>query len=385
MSSVDVEKLNELMLKVLDCRSLDETYKNIVFVAAGIFKTTYGSIYIKNGKYFQRVYSTLPQKYQVDARRKGFIYEAFKSESIFMLPIDKISKYHKELEGLDIFGIVYIPITFEKTKIGVLSINIPKKKRLTPKIINTLNFMGSLASLAINKAQAYQDMAEALDTRDKFISLAAHELRTPLTSIHGYIQLLHKRFIHKKSQERLWIDELYAQTHRLIYIVNELLDITRINSKKQRYVKSTFNVVPIIERVIARYSAIHSQRKYNFVNDASDNSIFIKGDPEKIDNLISHILDNAEKFSNEESPLSVVLTQKKNQIGIKIVNRGTILPDDLLHLFQKYYKGENNMNTGMGLGLYLAKDIVKHHNGKISIRRSSGDAIEASVCLPKLV
>ncbi len=385
MSSIDVEKLNELMLKLLDCKTLEETYKVIVSVTAGIFQTSYGSIHIKNGTYFERVYSTLPPKFQVKSRRKGFVYEAYKKESVFLLPINHVSQFHKELLTLDIVGIVYIPIIFEKTKIGVLSINLTKKKKLNSKIISTLNFIGSLASLAITKAQAYQDMANALSTRDEFISLAAHELRTPLTSIHGYIQLLHKRFVNRKSREQDWINELYSQTHRLIYIVNELLDITRINSKKQQYVKNTFDVIPLINRVILRYMTIHSQRKYSFVNNTDERSIFIKGDPEKIDQLISHLVDNAAKFSQEDTPLSIVLLQKKNQIVITVVNKGNIPSDDLVHLFKKYYKGGDSLNTGMGLGLYLAKDIVKHHKGKISLKKSSQNDIEASIYLPRLV
>ena len=385
MSSVDVEKLNELMLKLLGCKTLEETYKVTVDIAVGIFNTPYGSIHIKSGKHFEPVFSTLPPRYHFRPRRKGFLYEAYKNEDVIMLSTDEVRKYHEEFIDLKITSVVYVPITFEKTKIGVLSINLIKNRKLTPRLINTLDFIGSLASLAITKAEAYQNMAEALDTRDKFISLAAHELRTPLTSIHGYIQLLHKKFKDKKSREQEWINELYSQTHRLIYIVNELLDITRISSKRQQYVLNTFDIIPIIERVMSRYKIVHSNRRYYFLNELHEKSTFIKGDSEKIDQLISHLLDNAEKFSLEDSPLTIVLASRGKQIVISIVNKGRILNDDLDHMFKKYYKGEHNMNTGMGLGLYLAKDIVKHHKGKIFLKKTSQNNVEASVYLPKLV
>jgi len=154
-------------------------------------------------------------------------------------------------------------------------------------------------------------MQKALEVRDQFISLAAHELRTPLTGIHGYSQLLRKKFTPEHTPEFAWISELSVQTNRLIYLVNELLEVTRIRTNKQKYAKQPVDLGAIVENVIRRFQYLYRERHFLLENSLEEEKLKILGDTEKIDQLLSHLLDNAEKFSFENKPIKVSL------LGIK--------------------------------------------------------------------
>lgn len=383
---MDTPTLNEFVFKLLLAESVQSTYRIITETANHLLKTQYCSIHLKVNNNFERAYSTMPKAYQMKGRRLGFIAQAFKADKPFGLPRNQVSKYHFEVKGLNIKSIIYVPLSYKGLAIGVMTIFLVREEKLSEEMVDGLMFFGALSSLAIRRSQSEFDMKQALDMRDQFISVAAHELRTPLTAIHGYAQLLHKRFSQINAQESGWIKELYGQTIKLIYLVNELLESSRVSSNRQKYVIQKCNLNTLAERVITRYEIMHVGRRYDYHTALSDKDAVILADSEKIDQLINHLVDNAEKFSLDEAPIEINLAATRSYFVLRIVNTSeNVDKKDFKRIFDRFYRGEKDIGGGMGLGLFLAKNIVKNHRGRIFMKGIGNDKIETSVYFPKEV
>ncbi|HUD45052.1 MAG TPA: ATP-binding protein [Patescibacteria group bacterium] len=382
--TLNTQKVNEFVIKVLTAASVNETYKIIVETATQLFETPYCSIHIKVDDGFKRVYSTLPDEYQYSNRKQGYIYQAFKSKMPFMKSYREVIFYHPEIKNSKIKHIIYLPLSYKNDAIGTLTINTLKDKKLLKKDYDILLLFGALSSLAIRRAQSEEEMKGAVRLRDEFISLAAHELRTPLTAIYGYAQLLHKRFAHVNSQELGWINELYSQTFRLTYIVNELLEVTRISSSRQKFLLQKCNLPLIVENVVKRYRIMDPKRKYILNIKLQEGEGIMIGDNEKINQLVAHLIDNADKFSLDDTEIEVALVLSKNNIELHVINTGDKMTNkDFSRFFERFYKGENNEGRGIGLGLYLAENIVINHKGKIALKDIGNNKIDVVVSFPK--
>lgn len=381
--STSFEKLHKSLLKFLLATSIEDMYKTIVQEVIFLVGLSYGSIYIRDEKQQMiRVFTTLPKNFEITPRKKGYMAEAFRTSSPLLIPVEEFIKVHKEYAGSNICAIILVPLSYKNEKLGILSINALEKTTLSEEEKKILQLFGAMASLAISNAQSFNNMQKALRLRDEFISLAAHELRTPLTSIHGYIQLLQKRLRNTHSQEKEWIDELYNQTFRLIYLVNEMLESTKISTKKQKYIMSSIHVEKVITNMITYYQALNKNREYIIQNNVGVDKDIVIGDAKKLEQLFSHILDNAEKFSQNNGKIIITLNKHRQNIVIEVTNSGdTFTNQEASQLFERFYKGKNNTKTGMGLGLYLAKQIARVHKGKVELQSKKGTAT-AKIILP---
>lgn len=383
------KSFNSVAEKLMHADTMADVYKTIVSEAQLFFNADYGSIHIRTADGFVRAYSTLPEKLKsVKARKKGFTYQAFINMSPFSVSRDKMNAHHPEFEVLGKGASVFTPLIYRGTTIAVLTVNAAKevianKQKFSDEDIEMLRLFGCLCAMSIQKVRAQEEMANAVKMRDHFISLAAHELRTPLTSIHGYIQLLQKKIEQDNPTIESWISELQVQTYRLIYLVNELLEITRINTSKQKYFIKRRLLLPLVERVVNRYRHIHRERTIHFISKRMADE-YVQYDVEKIEQLLAHLLDNAEKFSNDTIPITVVLWSTSRNVKLQITNRGDHLEvGDIPHIFDRFYKGKNSVLPGMGLGLFLAKNIASRHEGKIRVNSSKDEKTVVTLTLPK--
>jgi K+-sensing histidine kinase KdpD len=127
-----------------------------------------------------------------------------------------------------------VPLMNRGKSIGVMSI-MSKKKRFSEKHLEILAYFTPLASLAIRKAQLYEELDKALRTRDLFISMAAHELRTPVTTMYVYTQMLKKKSAKGQKLDSEWVDNLLYEMARLTKLIDELLQVNQIKTGNLRY------------------------------------------------------------------------------------------------------------------------------------------------------
>jgi PAS domain S-box-containing protein len=213
-------------------------------------------------------------------------------------------------------------------------------------------------------ARLYEQLKELNAKKDEFIGLASHELKTPLTSINGYLQILGKRIADQKDQ--LFLQKAQQQVGKLTSLVNDLLDVSKIEAGKLHFANENFSIRDVIQDAIDLIS--HANNNYQITLHTSDGDCLIKGDAHRIEQVVVNLLSNSIRYSPGRKQIEVYLshTDKEVKVGIKDLGVG-IASDKLVDIFSRYYRiNEGNSNiSGLGIGLYLCYEIVTRHSGKI--------------------
>ncbi|MFA6392493.1 MAG: HAMP domain-containing sensor histidine kinase [Candidatus Paceibacterota bacterium] len=217
------------------------------------------------------------------------------------------------------------------------------------------------------------DANEKLKGLDKlkteFVSLASHQLRSPLTAIKGYASMLMDGDYGEMTKEaKEAIDRMYQSSKNLTIVVEDLLNVTKIESGGMKFEMAPFDLSIIVEDEVKDFSIATEKKglKLNFEKD-SDTSFMVNGDKEKIRQIIINFIDNSVKYTKEGS-VNVSVKNQNNKVVFCVKDTGMGMTEEVKDsLFQKFARGDGaRMNTtGTGLGLYLAKQIVEAHKGRV--------------------
>lgn len=380
-----IDVINKAVLSLLYPLTSQEIYETIVREASRLADATYISIILEQKGELVRVYSTLPPDRWTRIRKRGYTQKAFNSQKAFITHAQSSPSFRSQIKDLGVRSNIFIPLSSRGKSMGVLVINSPKEIEFTAEELDTLELFGSIASLAIRKTQLYDEMKQALETRDLFISMAAHELRTPLTTITGYIQLLKNRIPQDKLPESRWMSELSWESQRLNLLVNELLEVNKIKSGEFRYTFKECHLVTVIERALATFRFTHPEREILFENRIIDHTDLVIGDFDKLLQAINNVIENAVKYSHSTTQVNITLEQKKSDFIIKIQDRGHgISEKDLEKIYEKYFRVSHSEVEGMGIGLFLVKSIISKHRGEVKITSKIGKGTRVDIILPML-
>ena len=201
-----------------------------------------------------------------------------------------------------------------------------------------------------------------------FLLSITHELKSPLTGIKLSVETLKNRVL-KKEQQEMFFDNALNDVDRLKTLVDNLLMAAKIENEGIELSKQNINFSELIQEIFEQYQKSYaSQRVLKLI--ALPN-IFVVGDRMALTSIVSNLIENAIKYSNEESPVNVVLTQKKSEIVLSIIDEGNgIEESEKNKIFKKFYRigSEDTRSTkGTGLGLYIVKELVEKHNGTIKV------------------
>lgn len=377
-----LEKIHKSGLKFLVPLSAEETYKLIVDEAMKLLKADYGHILLFYQGELQRVYASSPVFFKIKNRKRGFMYSVFKKRQAIILQVEQVASVHPRLKEINIKSMIGIPLFYRNQSIGVLGLLSTKENFFSEKDINTLKLFSPLASLAIRKTQLYDETKRALEARDLFISMAAHELRTPITTIHGYSQLLYSKFAGANTPESRWIEDLSWESLRLTYLVNELLEVNRIKTGQFEYRWRECSLKEVIKRSISDFRFTHPKHKIIF-QDKADGKDAVIGDFNKLLQLVINLLDNAAKFSSSETEILVELESRGRYCHLSIKDQGKgIVKKDIHKIFEKFYQGTGHSKEGLGVGLFLVKNIVTQHHGTINIFSKENRGTRIKIKLP---
>ncbi len=202
------------------------------------------------------------------------------------------------------------------------------------------------------------------DKRQKeFITNASHELKTPITTISASLGLLKSEIGDNK-----WLNASIKQTNNLSTLVNELVVLNKLNEEKEM-VKEQFNLSDLLYETSDFFYALARQKNIEIKVNVNDDLMYL-GNIENISRLISILLDNAIKYSDENSIINLSVTKLKNDIILSCANTcSNIKKEDLKYLFDRFYrvdKSHNKKTNGYGLGLAIGKAICQRHNGDLS-------------------
>lgn len=379
-----LENLNTSALKLMETQSLEALSATIVEEARKLVIAEHASIFLVENEKLERIYTSSPILAKTKSPKKTYTEKALHLGIITQLQGKKLLKANPKIEEMDVSLLVSIPLTHRTQPIGVLNIYFKKDEVIRDKELHVLKLYGSMASLAITRTRLHEATTSALELRDRFISLASHELRTPLTSINGYIQLLYSRMAKQDTSESRWVRELYNESNRMTNLVKDLLDVNRIKQGQMAFVLSEVSIAIVVSRVIEKFHALHPERSVAYKNSIDGKKAIVIGDQEKLQEMISALLENAIKFSKNDSKITVSVTYKNRTVIIKIIDEGKGIPtQDLDSIFEGFYKTKHSKDKeGMGIGLLLAKHVIQLHKGKIHITSEENIGTTVQVELP---
>ena len=209
--------------------------------------------------------------------------------------------------------------------------------------------------------------------RQNFIANISHELRTPITVIRGSIEAICDGIIKDSEQLKDYNEQILSDSIHLQRLVNDLIDLTKLQNTDFSIDKSTINLFEIINDAVRSMKQISTKKgvKINFSSENAieeDRYLFV-GDYQRIRQMIIIVLDNAIKFSNENQEVDILLKKENNKYELKICDSGRgIDSKNIGEIFNRYHKSNTEENkNGMGLGLAIAKEIAIRHNIEIMV------------------
>lgn len=220
---------------------------------------------------------------------------------------------------------------------------------------------------------------KALSKQKQFISNASHELRTPLTVISANAELLDHKY-----QDNKWIKSIKSNTERMNELVNSLLDLSRLESPVKKVEFKTFQLSRTVLNAVLSMESVAYEQKKELETDIKEN-ISYYGDGDKIKELVTVLLDNALKYSDEKGNIRVTLFEKSKKPVLEVFNTGDTIPEeDADKIFDRFYRGNSEKEAsaeGFGLGLSIAEAVVNMHRGKIYFENIEGAGVKFIVIL----
>ncbi|NAL78938.1 sensor histidine kinase, partial [Nitrososphaera sp. AFS] len=227
------------------------------------------------------------------------------------------------------------------------------------------------------QTELYEQSQNFNKMQKDFVNIAAHELRTPIQPIIGLSGLLtHSKHFEEKEQEML--DIIIRNARRLLTLTEDILDVTRIDSKSLYLKKERFNLSEILRNVVSDFqnqlSKEHKNTKLSLEYIGPENDILVDADKSRISQIVSNLLSNAIKFT-DQGKVSVVAIHDEHKAIVSIKDRGSgIDPEIIPRLFTKF---ATKSVTGTGLGLYISKNIIEAHSGRIWAENNKDESGEA--------
>ncbi|MCD6062197.1 MAG: signal transduction histidine kinase [Flavipsychrobacter sp.] len=222
--------------------------------------------------------------------------------------------------------------------------------------------------------------------KDDFIGVASHELRTPVTSIKSYVELLHEALVQSGDTENLGLtDKLEVQVDRLTELIHLLLDTSRITGGRLPLNFESFRIDELLTARVEELKKTYPTRRFVVRADAAT----VNADKERIGQVLINFISNAIKYSPENKDIVISSEIVGDDVRVTVEDFGKgIAPENREKVFDRFYRdSENDINTypGLGLGLYIAAQIIKQHKGQIGVVGKPGDGATFYFTVPTAV
>lgn len=233
---------------------------------------------------------------------------------------------------------------------------------------------------ATQLALSFNAMADQLKdleaTRRSFVANVSHELRSPLTSMRGFLEAMQDGTIGPDEYEKN-IDIVLSETRRMTSMVNDLLDLARIESGKTAIKLEIFDINELIRRTLITFEARISERRMDVDIKFAQEQCYVEADPAQISQVLRNLIDNAIKYSPEDRKLRIATYALKREVYVSIQDFGQGIPtEDIPHVFDRFYKVEKahtpSKQSGTGLGLSIVKRIIDQHGQRITLKSTKG-------------
>lgn len=222
--------------------------------------------------------------------------------------------------------------------------------------------------------------------RQDFVANVSHELRTPMSSIKGYAETLLHGALEDRINARDFINIIHQDSNRLANLIDDLLDISRIESGKMELVVMALELKPIIQRIIGVLEQPAREKSLSITCDFPDVLPRVLTDDKRLSQVLLNLLDNAVKYTPAGGRIKIILSIKEKFIQVDIADTGIGIPaEDIPRIFERFYrvdKARSRELGGTGLGLSIVKNIVSAHGGEVWVDSEYGKGSTFSFTIP---
>lgn len=234
--------------------------------------------------------------------------------------------------------------------------------------------IGDLATCIDNLADRLEKArleTEAMDQmKDDFISSMSHELKTPVTVLKSSLEALKFGVVIKEDEVQEYYEILNEEIGILEKLINDLMDLNILKNNKFKINKEEVNIIDVLRDSIRSQSPLAREKNIEIKREFSDGYIEFMGDYTRLRQLLITIINNAIKYSEENSTIDIIEETTDYGFVISISNKGEELSEESIsHIFEPFYRNKNTSKKGMGLGLAIAKEIANHHDIGIEVER----------------
>jgi PAS domain S-box-containing protein len=306
-----------------------------------------------------------------------------------------------------------VPIRTGHSSLGTLALGFNEPRGFNADEQDLLLSLATQSAQALERARLYDDLQKALKDRDEFLSVAAHELKTPLTGLKGFTQLLVRQLDKNGKVEpaRLGrsLQAINTQSDKLARLVDQLLNLTRIEAGRLKLEKQTTNVNSLLASIVVTAST-GIGASHHIELKLPNEIVTAQLDPLRIEQVVNNLLDNAVKYSPNGGVVTVELALTDGsgggeeeyhdeeegegsqtaippvepKLSISVRDRGIgIPPERRSHIFERFYQAHSlGYISGMGLGLYISQQIIELHEGQIRAEFPASGGTRFVITLP---
>ena len=299
--------------------------------------------------------------------------------------------------------IVTYPLFLGSKTLGVLSLGLAKRvDDLSRAERETIDELIDAVAIAIDRAQLVEDthtaneqltnankQLEVLDKlKDDFVSVASHELRTPMTAIKSYAwMILNGKAGSVEPRAKEYLNRVFLSTERLIHLVNEMLDVSRIEGGRTKLAIAPFDPTKLLTDVQNEFTAKSTESNIHLDIQKEGDIPPLSADVEKIHQVLENLVGNSFKFTPPGGRVTMGIKQNNGFVEIRVTDTGKgIHADDIPKLFVKFGRLENSLvampGNSTGLGLYICKQYIELHGGKIWVASEVGKGSTFTFSLP---
>jgi signal transduction histidine kinase/FixJ family two-component response regulator len=297
----------------------------------------------------------------------------------------------EQLELLRTIGLrstICVPLTARGRVLGALSLAISESgRRYGPTDLALAEDLGYRAGVAIDHARLYHEAQNAVRVRDQFLSIASHELKTPLTALLGNAQMLQRRAIREgnfSARDQRALHVIAAQAVRLNKMIAALLDISRIELGQLSIERAPMDLCALARRVTAEMQPTLEQHVIEYSD--TNEPLWVEGDELRLEQVLQNLIGNAVKYSPAGGTVTIRVEQRGSYACAIVQDQGIGIPvNSVPQLFTRFYRADNvnpQNISGMGIGLFVVKEIVSLHGGTVEVASQEGQGSTFTVCLP---
>ena len=242
----------------------------------------------------------------------------------------------------------------------------------------------------ISQIQDISSQKEIERMKNDFISMVSHEMRTPLTAIRGSLGLVTSGVVGELGPKAAELTQIaYLNTERLILLINDILDIDKVESGGMRFEMKSYDISSLVHQAIAVNSGYGDKFGVHFVLEPCVSSAWVCVDQNRFIQVLSNLLSNAAKFSKPDDDVRIIVSRGDHKVRVTVTDRGPGIPDEFRsRIFNKFAQSNATTaraNGGTGLGLNISKEMIEHMNGEIGFDSEKGKGTSFWVALPEIV